>query len=86
MICEKQGDTNVLKCEYRMVIRTSLPDFSGGLLQDQGKLAKRLSFLYGSGMLGLLTMTFLPLTQKFFTETQQICLSALLRRALHHNI
>lgn len=76
MIYEKQGDTNVLKCEYRMVIRTSLPDFSGGLLQDQGKLAKRLSFLYSSYRLSFLTVTFLPLTQKFFMETRNLFVSS----------
>lgn len=43
-ICAKQGGRNVLKCEYGILIRTFHPDLSARLLQDQGKLRKRLSF------------------------------------------
>lgn len=67
-ICEPRGGRNVLKCEYSIVIRTLLPDLSGRLVQDQGKLMKRLSFLYSSYILGFLTVKFLPLTPMFFTE------------------
>jgi len=67
-ICEKQEGQNALKCGYRLAIRTLLPHLSGRLRQDQGKLAKRLSFLNSSHTPGFLAIKFLLLIPKFFTE------------------
>lgn len=67
-ICEKQGGRNVIKCEYRTAIRTLLPDLSGRLLQNQGKLIKQLRLWYSSYILRFLMTKFLPWTPMFYKE------------------